>query len=223
MTYQSYSKGIMRTLSVLGLLFFTQQIGRYLFVHLGVPFLFTINYLALRIAVIFLLFFSIYALLARIERVRKLESPIVFIVISVLFVFLSYGPPIAFYVISHDIQNPYTHSQLSVNVIKKEVVNINNMSGKRYRLAEDYYFDTGERLPWLDENNKITLYTPDDKAMARLKLRQSLMESYRMLDVSRAKLRITALSLIGILVISTICFIGFLWHRPPRNQRYNVP
>jgi hypothetical protein len=219
MTYQAYRKGILLTLFVLGLLFFTQQIGRVLFVHRGVPFIFTINYLALRITVIFFLFFSIYALLSKIKEIRKLESPIIFIVISALFVILSYGPPIAaFYLTSHDMQNPYVLSALSADEVKKEALNSKNTSGKRYTLVENYYFETGERLPWLDENNKKSLYTPDEKALARKKLRQSLMESYRMLELSRINLRITAFTLIGLLIISTICFIGFLRYRFPRSQ-----
>jgi hypothetical protein len=205
-------------LIVLGILFLVRLLGLVLTEPPRVPFIFIVNYFALRIVVIYLFFFSIYALLAKIETTRKLESPVVLVIIGAIFVILSYGPPIVAYLITHDYEIDLKRSHLDAGQVSKEAVNANNMSGKRYGLVEDYYFETGERLPWLDNNNKVTIYTPDEKAMERLKLRRSLVESERMLNRSRANLRTTAFSLIGLLITSSFCFIGFIWYRFPRSQ-----
>lgn len=218
MTYQSYSKGIRLIFALLGPLYFLQQFGKAFPEYFSFPIILIVLYFAVRIAALFLLFFSIYALLAKIKNYRKLESPVILTIIGVIFVILSFGPPIVAYSITHDYKYAYERSRLDAEQVKKEAVNINNSSGKRYLMVDDYYLDTGERLPWLDDNNKVTIYTPDEKAMARFKTRQSLMESEHMLKLSLANLRITAYSLIGLLIISTFCFIGLLWYRFPRRQ-----
>jgi hypothetical protein len=60
-----------------------------------------------------------------------------------------------------------------------------------------------------------TIFDPDDTA-------EKLYDATARLKLAKANLRITALSLIGILVASVICFAVFLRHRLPREAPTQV-
>jgi hypothetical protein len=205
LTYKSYSKGMRLILIVLALLFLLRLLGLILIEEdQGVPLIFVVNHFALRIVLLCLLFFSIYALFSRIKPTRKLESPIILTIIGIVFVLLSYGPPIVLYSMTYNENSHF--SDLDAEQAKKEAVNINLFPGARLQAVRNYYLDTGERLTYLDKNNSEVLYAPDDMAL-------KLHEVTAKLKLMRATGKIIALSLILILVASVICFTVFLWYR----------
>ncbi len=217
MTYQSYSKDMRLILIVLALLFLLRLLGLILIeVDNGVPFIFIVNYFAyfaLRIVVLCLLFFSIYALFSRIKPTRKLESPIILTIIGVIFLILSYGPPIVLYSMTY---NDKIHfSDLDAEQAKKEAMNINLVPIARLQAVRNHYLDTGERLTYLDDNNREVLYAPDDIAL-------KLYDVTTKRKLIMAKGKIITLSLIGILATSVICFTIFLWYRFTYKARDDV-
>jgi hypothetical protein len=163
MTYQSYSKGIRLIFTVLGLLFMLQQVGKALFTEQRLILAFL--YFSVRIATLYLLFFSIYALLSKIKNLRFLESPVIFIMIAAIFIVASYGPPIAFYVMSRHTGTVFTRGDLNEAEVKSKALDTKVYSLERLQLVRNYYLDTGTRLPYLDSNNKETILTPDDRAV----------------------------------------------------------
>ncbi len=209
MTYQSYSRNIRLIFIVLGSLFFLQQFGKVLFEkqRLIVVFL----YFAIRIVTLYLLIFSVYALLSKIIILRKLESPVVLIIIAVVLVVSSYGPPIIFYIMSRNTDYVFTNSRLDAAEIINKSMSLNVYSEERFQLARNYYLDTGTRLPYLDDNNRETIYAPDDTAF-------KLYKATTKLKIAKTNLKNTALSLISIFVVSGIYFAIFLWFRFPQKQ-----
>lgn len=211
MTYQSYSRGIRLIFAVLGPLFLLQQFGKVLFEEQRLILAFL--YFAVRIATLYLLFFSIYAFLSKIRSIHRLESPVIFIIIAVVFVVLSFGPPIVFYVLSRDTGSVY--SRLDVSEVKSNAMNINVSPVERLQSVRNYYLDTGTRLPYLDDNNKETILTPDDMAV-------KLYDMTTKLKLTKTNLKITALGLIGVFFVSVICFSIFLWYRFPQQTHKQV-
>lgn len=213
MTYQSYSKGIRLIFTVLGLLFILQQVGEALFEEQRLILAFL--YLSIRIATLYLLFFSIYALLSKIKNLRFLESPLIFIMIAAIFIAATYGPPIAFYVMSRNTGSAFTKAGLNAAEVKRKALDSNVYVVERLQLVRNYYLDTGTRLSYLDEKNKETLFTPDEMAV-------KLYDATTKLKVSRDNLKITALSLIAIMALSVILFSIFLWYRFPQQNQNQV-
>jgi hypothetical protein len=210
-TYQSYSKGIKYIFIAFVPLYFLQY-GKDIIADLGVPFVYTINYFVLRLLALFLLFFSAYAFLSKIKEVRKLESPIIFVIIGLLLVVLLFGLPIYLYV--HTTKIAFTHGHLQPQEVKEVTLNSNNNSFKRFQFARDYYLDSGGRLPYLDDKNKERLFTPDART-------QKVRESQNFINAFQAKFRISALILIGILAGAVLGFVVFLWFHFPKQVLQN--
>ena len=89
-------------------------------------------------------------------------------------------------------------------------MNVNILPFQRRDLVRNYYLDTGERLTYLDDSNQSILFGPDDMA---LKLYQATAK----MKLAFTNLRITALILIGLLVVSALCFAIYLWARVPHK------
>ena len=212
MTYQSYSRSIRLIFTALAPLFLLQQFGKVLFEEQHL--ILAVLYFAVRIVTLYLFFFSIYSFLSKIKNVRKLESPVIFIIISSLFVILSFAPPIVGYAMTHDLKMDFKHTHLTANEAKEEAMNKNVFPLRRFDLVRSYYLDTGTRLPYLNGNSNEVLYTPDE---ATLKLQAETVAADRKLKASLANLKITALSLIGLLVTSIICFAVLLKYRFPHQ------
>lgn len=165
-------------------------------------------YFGSRIIFLYLLYFSIFALISRIKGLRKLENPIVFVVIAALLVITTFSPPILAY---FKIAETNTDFFIKVNPeIKKEALSRSNTPERRCQIAENYYLSTGESIPYLDSKNKEVIYTPD---FNRSKLTDELKQSADQLTRARANLRVTALSLLIILAFSVIIFIAFLLYK----------
>jgi hypothetical protein len=165
-------------------------------------------YFGSRIVFLYLLFFSIFALLSRVNVQRKLEKPIVFVIIGAIMVITSFAPPILAYFKSSEVR---TDVFIKGNPeIKKEAISRSNTPERRYQAAENYYLATGERIPYLDSENREVIYTPDP---SRSKLTEELRQSTDQLTRARANLRVTALSLLITLAFSVIIFIVFLFYK----------
>lgn len=211
MTYQSYTRGIRLILIVLASLFVLYQFGKVLFEGQRQFWLIlAMLYFAIRLVTLYLLFFSVYALVAKIKSIRKLESPVILAIIGTIFVILSYGPPIVAYSMSHDSKIDFKRSPLTAQEVKNKAMSRDIHPYMRLDSVRNYYLDTGERLPYLDDNSREKLFVPDDTA---LKLYNATTE----LKLARVNLKIIALSLIGIFVASAICFAIFLWYRFPQE------
>lgn len=165
-------------------------------------------YYGSRIIMLYLLFFSIFALISRIKGLRLLENPIIFVIIGVLMVIASFGPPILTYFKSSEMK---TDVFIKVSPeIKKEALGKNNTPKRRYQIAENYYLATGESISYLDYENKEVAYTPD---FNRSKLTNEIKQSADQLARARANLRVTVLRLLIILAFSVIIFIVFLFYK----------
>ncbi len=173
------------------------------------PFLSTLLYYVSRILFLYLLFFSIYAYMSGVKGTRKLETPIILIIIGALLVITSFGPPIlSFFMMSDTITEVFI--KVDSTEARKEAMNKNSTSKRRLEIAENHYLATGESISYLNNENGEVLYAPDDK---RSKLTEELKSSVHQLDLAKTNLRITALSLLVTLIISSIIFIVFLWYK----------
>ena len=166
-------------------------------------------YFAYRMLFLYFLFFSVYAYMSGVKGVRKLEAPIVLSILGALLVIVSFGPPIYGYFLASDV-NLEVLNKVNLVEAKREALNIDNVSGRRYLLAEEYYLNTGERITFLNEYNKETIYAPSDRI---IKLRDDLIKSRHQLSLAKFNLKITALGLLIILSLSCIIFFYFIWYK----------
>jgi len=117
--------------------------------------------------------------------------------------------------VSRNTDTVFTRSNLSEAEVKIKAMDSSVYSIERLRLVRDYYLDTGTRLPYLNDNNKEIIFMPDDTAV---KLHDATIK----LKVAKANVKITALSLMGIMIVSAMLFSIFLWHRFPQQSQNQV-
>ncbi|HTG00042.1 MAG TPA: hypothetical protein VK654_05585, partial [Nitrospirota bacterium] len=197
---------------VLGSLFLLQQFEKVLLEEQRLISAFL--YYAIRIVALYLFFFSIYTYLARISNLRKLESPVFFIIFGAIFVLMSYGPPIAAYSVSRDHDVDVARHHMDETVVKNAAMDVKYLPDARYKIVRIYYLETGKLLAYLDNNNQEVIFSPDGTTLHRY---NESLETVRKLKSAVLNLKITAFSLIGILTASTVCFAVFLWYRFPHK------
>ncbi len=212
MTYQTYEKTLKRIGSIFGICFavylLTSVFDQNAFAHV----LSAINYFSIRILILFLLFFAIYAQLTKVKETKLLEKPIIFIFFGLLAATAYIGVPIAFYFMTSkvDIEPHHLYNISQLEQVQKEATDINLSSKSRQFLARQFYLDTGKAILFLDiANNKVT-YTPD---AATIKYQNEMKEATENLTVLRLRGKITAYSLIILLVLSLFSFFAFLLYK----------
>jgi len=173
------------------------------------PFVSIALYYASRSIALYLLFFSIYAYIAGVKETRQLEKPIIFIIAGTLLVASLFAPPFLGYFMASEMKAE-VFIKVDSTEARKEAMNKNSTSKRRLEIAENHYLATGDSISYLNNDDKEVAYTPDDK---RSKLTNELKSSIHQLDLAKTKLRITALSLLAILISSSIIFIVFLWYK----------
>ncbi len=210
MTYQTYEKKLKNIFSLFGLFFtvdiFKSALDQNSFAHV----LFAINYFSLRILVLFLLFFAIYAQLTKVKETKMLEKPFIFIFFGLLAATAYIGVPIAFYFMTTkiDIVPHHLYNISQLEQVQKAATDVNLSPKSRQFLARQFYLDTGKAILFLNNNNDEVTYSPDNET---IKFQNEMKESMDKMAVVRRKGKITAYSLIVLLIMSLLSFLAFLY------------
>ena len=106
---------------------------------------------------------------------------------------------------------PFTEGGLNAADVESKAMDRNVRSLERVQLVRNFYLDTGTRLSYLDDNNKETIFTPDQTAV-------QLFDATSKLKVAKANLKITAISLISLIAVSVVFFSIFLRFRFPQQS-----
>ncbi len=212
MTYQTYEKTLKRIFSFFGIFFvvdlFKSVFDQNSFAHA----LFAINYFYGRILILFLLFFAIYAQLTKVKKTKLLEKPVIFIFFGLLASAAYIGVPIAFYFMTSniDIEPHHLYNISQLERVQKEATDINLSPKSRQFIARQFYSDTGKAILFLNNNNDKVTYSPDDKT---IKFQNEMKEAMDRVAIVRRNGKITAYSLIVLLVLSLFSFIVFLRYK----------
>lgn len=213
MNPQSYID-TMRILLVLYLpMFFLNYFGEYIVESWETLLLSVINYYLYRVLTIIILLFSIYARLFGVKKITNFTPPSTYIILGAIFAALSFAPPIFNYFIMSDIKIEPT-SKMSLIETKDRAVDINTPPGGRSFLAMKYYLNTGDRILYLNNDDKKVIYSPDEETV---RIRDRTAEYEYQVKMRKDKIKITALSLIGILVVSLISFAVLLFYKYKKN------
>ncbi len=210
MTYQTYEKNIKKIFSLFGIIFAVNLLIAVLDQNFFAHALSVISYYFLRILVLYLLFFSIYAQLAKVKEARMLEKPVIFIFFGLLAAVVYVGAPIGFYFMTstNDIEPYHIYNISQFEKVQKEATYANLLPKHRQYLARQFYLDTGKAILYLDSNNKKVTYIPDNET---IKFQNKMKETTESLTVLRHEGKITAYSLIVLLVLSSVSFSVFLY------------
>ena len=212
MTYQTYEKTLKRIFSFFGIFFvvdlFKSVFDQNSFAHA----LFAINYFYGRILILFLLFFAVYAQLTKVKETKLLEKPVIFIFFGLLASAAYIGIPITFYFMTTkiDITPHHLYDISQLEQVQKEATDINLSPKSRQFLARQFYLDTGKAILFLNNNNDKVTYLPDNKT---IKFQNEMKEAMDRMAVVRLNGKITAYSLIVLIVLSLFSFLAFLRYK----------
>ena len=212
MTYQIYEKTLKRIGSIFGIFFAVDILTSVFDQNTVAHVLSAINYLSIRLLILFLLFFAIYAQLSKVKDTKLLEKPIIFIFFGLLAATLYIGVPIAFYFMSTkiDLEPHHLYNVGQLEQVQKAATDVNVSPQSRQLLARQFYLDTGESVLFLDDNNNKATYTPDNKT---IKHQNEMKEAMDKLAVVHLNGKITAYSLIALFVLSLFSFLMFLRYK----------
>lgn len=150
------------------------------------------------------LYFSIYAYLQKVNTVKKIESPIVFIVIASIITFISFVYPISDYFIA---RRMIDNSQMKAMLHLYSDTICQNSSlehSKRLFAAKYYYINTGKCVEYLDENQSKVIFSPNYmNKKERIKYEQMRSNIEKTFHSTKNKA-------FNILTYAVISFIGFL-------------
>ena len=171
-----------------------------------------INYFSIRILILFLLFFAIYAQLTKVKETKLLEKPIIFIFFGLLAATAYIGVPIAFYFMTTkiDIAPHHLYNISQLEQVQKEATDVNISPKSRQFLARQFYLDTGKAILFLNNDNDKVTYSPDNET---IKFQNDMKESMDKMAVVRLNGKITAYSLIALLFLSLLSFLAFLRYK----------
>ena len=141
-----------------------------------------------------------------------LEKLFIFISFGLLAAIAYIGVPIALYFMTTkvDIEPHHLYNISQLEKVQKEATDINLSSKSRQFLARQFYLDTGKEILFLNDNNDKVTYSPDDKT---IKYQNDLKEAMERLAVVRLNGKITAYSLIVLIVLSLFSFLAFLRYK----------
>jgi hypothetical protein len=212
MTYKTYEKTLKRIFSLFGIFFVVYVLTSVFDQNSLAHVLSAINYLSIRILVLFLLFFSIYAQLTIAKETKMLEKPLIFIFFGLLASAAYIGVPIALYFMTTkiDIEPHRLYSISQLEQVQKATTDVNVSLETRQLLARRFYLDTGKSILILNNNNDKVTYSPDDKT---IKFQNEMKEATDKMAVVRLNGKITAYGLIVLIVLSLFSFIAFLWYK----------
>jgi len=212
MTYQTYEKTLKRIFSLFGIFFAVHLLASFFDHNSLAHVLSAINYFSIRILILFLLFFAIYAQLTIAKETKMLEKPFFFIFFGLLAAAAYIGAPIAFYFMTAkiDIEPHHLYNISQLEQVQKASTNVNLSPKSRQFIARQFYLDTGKAILFLNDNNDKITYSPDDKT---IKFQDEMKEAMDRMAVVRRNGKITAYSLIVLLVLSLFSFIVFLRYK----------
>lgn len=165
---------------------------------------------ALPILSLSLLYFGIYARLCKIRAEQKFEGPVLWIVLGSVFTLFSFGPPISMYFLFPDV-SVLPLSAAKLQYLRETSVDIRQKPQERVAAAKLYYWETRERIEYMDGRGKKSLYSPDDKDERHLR-RVSAIEQYR---VAR---KMHVIGLISLAAISCAGFLIFIAFKKPQKR-----
>jgi len=165
---------------------------------------------ALPILSLSFLYFGIYARLCKIRAEQKFEGPVLWIVLGSVFTLLAFGPPISMYFLSPDVSVP-PFSAAKLQDLREISVDIRQKPQERVAAAKLYYWETRERIEYLDGSGKKRLYSPEEEDERHLR-RVNAIEQFR---VTR---KIHVMGLISLAAISCVGFLIFVAFKKPQKR-----
>jgi hypothetical protein len=129
-------------------------------------------------------------------------------------VLLAFGRPILALYFTKDIQQ--THRSVENHEIeRKAALDPGTLPKYRLSFAKYYYLDMGESIEYLDQNNKKTIYTPDEKTKDR---HEKTKQMY--IDMKRINrfIRINGLAHTAMLLLSIPIFLILMRHKKRNSQ-----
>jgi hypothetical protein len=168
-----------------------------------------------------LLYFGIYAHISGINKERKSDKPIVFIILGCLLVLLSFGRPIfATYMVNHIEKTiePIHISSENLEKQKRGALDVTVWSSNRLSFAKYYYLETGESIEYYDVANNKKIYVPDKETKDRYEKKDQMYKEMKRINQF---VRINGLAHGSILVLSIPTFLFFLRHKK-KNYQSNI-
>jgi hypothetical protein len=215
MNYQTYKKNLVIVVLCLIAVFMADIFNESLHDASDDSWFSMICFYLYRILFLYLLCFSIFAALSRVKDVRKLEHPMIFVIFGFLMVILTFGYPVATYLIRSNINitkiDVYNATQLEE--IKQRAMSMNIASSRRYYSAQKYFNSTGEIIPYLNEQNKKVFFAPSEQMK---NARETAIKYNNQIDSLEKKFKrdnIMLFGLIPVLVFFAAGFSAFLWHK----------
>jgi hypothetical protein len=168
---------------------------------------------AFPISSLFFLFFSFYSFKQRITVPRKIESPSLYIILSILLLVVSIGVPVSNYNKLMRARNNHGVVQSVKDFANDVSLNPTSSPDQRQDAAMHFYRLTGKKIEYLNENGKKTIFVPS-KADEEMYIKyKGIMDD---LDQSLAQIRIKLFILLIFIFLSSTIFILFLRHTKKR-------
>lgn len=216
MSYQKYHQILKLFLIIIAIIIGYKVLNFYsIILSFKSSFLSHILFFAFPISSLFFLFFSVYSLHQRIIIPRKIESPSLFIFLSIILLIISTALPVSTY---SDLMRA-RNDQGTVKAIKAlaDDVCLNRAFSpdKRQNAARHFYRITGKRIEYLNDNGKKTTFVPlkaDEDMYLKYK---NIMDDF---DRSLANVKIKLYILMILLFSSSIIFV-FLMRNTKRKAK----
>jgi hypothetical protein len=164
------------------------------------PMLFNIARCAYPVFSILFLYFGIYSHLCGIKAKRKFEGPTSWIVFGSIFTLLSLGPPISMYFLFPDISVPPL-SDTKLQTFIQTSINPNEEPDTRVAAAKLYYWETKDRIDYLDGSGNKRVYTPDEDDEKHL----------RLVSANQQNRLARKMYVFGLMILAAISCAGFLF------------
>ncbi len=102
-------------------------------------------------------------------------------------------------------------SAAKLQYLKETSVDIRQKPQERFAAAKLYYWETRERIEYMDGRGKKSLYSPDDKDERHLR-------RFRAIEQHRIAMKIHVIGLISLAAISCVGFLVFVVFKKPQKR-----
>lgn len=150
-----------------------------------------------------LLYFGIYARMCKIRTAQKIYGPVALIIIGSLFTLMSFGRPIAGFLLIHNTRiEPFTTAELQT--IRRTALDLTKKKEERLAAVKFYYIHTGESTEYFDENGNRVLYSPGEID------KKERTEHVQMIQDIDKNVSLSKSIAINLIAFATVYFLGFL-------------